>query len=64
MQARRMGLTAGHCDTRCRGISPVIFNLITIVYYSPTYMYSNNNTQMVAVVLGPWASHLEDRAEP
>ena len=22
------------------------------------------NTQMVAVALGPWASHSEDRAEP
>ena len=25
------------------------------------YIY---NTQMVAVALGPWASHSEDRAEP
>ena len=23
-----------------------------------------NNTQMVAIALGPWASHLEDRVEP
>ena len=23
-----------------------------------------NNTQMVAVALGPWASHSEDRVEP
>ena len=25
---------------------------------------SNNSTQMVAVVLGPWISHLDERAEP
>ena len=32
------------------------------------YRYPHNiyiyNTQMVAVALGPWASHSEDRAEP
>ena len=29
------------------------------------YNYNNdNNTQMVAAALGPWASHSEDRAEP
>ena len=28
------------------------------------YIENYNNTQMVAVALGPWASHSEDRAEP
>ena len=27
-------------------------------------LYCIINTQMVAVALGPWASHSEDRAEP
>ena len=39
---------------------------IIILYIIIKYMYNYNiyNTQMVAVALGPWASHSEDRAEP
>ena len=38
----------------------IMYALLIIV------IYNNNiyNTQMVAVALGPWASHSEDRAEP
>ena len=34
--------------------------------YKEVYRYPHNiyYTQMVAVALGPWASHSEDRAEP
>ena len=41
-------------------ISCLIIAMVTLIIIY-IYIY---NTQMVAVALGPWASHSEDRAEP
>ena len=50
----------------CACVCVNAFMYVYICQYTQMNMWGIHvyNTQMVAVALGPWASHSEDRAEP
>ena len=56
--------TKSYCpSTAIKQLEYIVISIDNSNSLSKTFCFCLH-TQMVAVALGPWASHLEDRAEP